>query len=390
MITQPIKFLLPQQTAGALKNFSTLASNVNTRLQAENAISKTDEEKKADEKKVEKKQSSTNVNLSDFGKRQIQSLNMLNSLNTVKEARKNAARAQAAELKKQIDALKEIAAMLGPMAAKTILRQIKQLAQQLRSIAAVLAEPSSQESGGAGVQVADNASAGGESASVDENVNSGAENGQNADEREGEAGAKNAPENNVAAAQKQEEAEKAKKEEEEEAEEDAEATDSDAETRQAAAAGAAASQAAEQAASAAESEVREKEQNKGVNGNHEVASQRRAQGEQERRDAKMVSDLAWELRQLLNWVKGMLPRKDKEDKDSLKEIEKQFGEIDELTQQLNDAADAHINSADALMGMGTETDAGVDAAGAEVSSVDTGGADAAAAAAAVTSISVYA
>ncbi|MDR3054556.1 MAG: hypothetical protein LBU53_04035 [Zoogloeaceae bacterium] len=349
MMTVQFKNFLP--AAGALRDLNTWTMKTAQPLAARTTDA---EDKKAEEKKAEEKKESTQVNLSDFGKRQAQALNMLNSLNAAKETRKAAARAQAAELKKRIDSLKEIAAMLGPLAAKTILRQIKQIAQQLRSIAAELSEPSTPDIGLSGGETA-NASAGsatggetgGENVAGAANGNSGATTG----EGEGEEDAQASSEDNVAAeaaaAQQKEDAEEAK---------DAPSTDKDAGTEAAAAeAGAAAGQ-AEQAARAAESEVKDKEQNKGVSGNDELANLRRAQGMQERQDARMISELAKELRQLASWAKSMLIRKDKEDKETIEEIEKQLAETDKLVQELSDAADVHLNDADILAGMDASAD----------------------------------
>ncbi|MDR1889697.1 MAG: hypothetical protein LBQ81_10025 [Zoogloeaceae bacterium] len=336
MITVQIRALLTQAT-GTLQDRNALTG---VRLLAENAT-----DKKAEDKKAEEPQRSANVSLSDFGKRQLQAFNMLKSLNTVQETRKAAARAQAAELKRRIDSLKAMAMMLGPLAAKGILRQIKQIAQQLRAVAAELAQPSAPEMV-ANAAPTTNASAGGENVSVDENVNFGAAEGDS----EGEAGAsgQTVPQDRVAAAAAQQEKAEAVEEEEEEG---AKASDADAEAGQTAAA---AGQ-AEQAASAAESEVKDKEEHKGVNGNEEIARQRRAQGEQARRDAKLVSDLARELRQLLGLVKSMLPRKDKEDKDNLKEIEKQLQETEKLARQLDVTACQPIDDVAALSGVETAT-----------------------------------
>jgi hypothetical protein len=116
-----------KQTTVALNGKNAPAAD--TRRQAESAA----------DKKAEEQQNSTKVTLSDFGK-QLRALQTLKSPSSVTDARKSAARAQAAQLKQQLENLKKIAASLGSIAAKSILRQIKQIARQIRQIAAELGE----------------------------------------------------------------------------------------------------------------------------------------------------------------------------------------------------------------------------------------------------------
>lgn len=77
------------------------------------------------------------------------------------QARKEAARQRLEDIKQRIAMLKQLAAGLGPDAAKGMLRQIKQLAQELGQVAAVLKAPSASASAsmpdaaGTGAGVAD-------------------------------------------------------------------------------------------------------------------------------------------------------------------------------------------------------------------------------------------
>ncbi len=58
------------------------------------------------------------------------------------ESRKDAARQRVEDLKRRIEMLKKFAVALGPSAAKGVLRQLKEMAQELGQAAAVLKEPS--------------------------------------------------------------------------------------------------------------------------------------------------------------------------------------------------------------------------------------------------------
>jgi hypothetical protein len=279
------------------------------------------------DKKAEEQQSSTRVNLSDFSKRRLQALQSLKSPSSISDMRKAAARAKAGQLKQRIDALKELAGKLGPLAAKGILRQLKQIAQQIRQIASELAEPTPDFSmGDINIDVA-SATAGGDDLPSDESVNSGAM----------EAG--------VAA-------EVAVAQVEDPVTEDVEETAGDIEAEQAEASAGEAADQAKQVAAEAEKEVGDKgnsggingenDQNKGVSGKGDIASQRHARGVQEKNDVEMVKDLSREVRKLLKWVKNMLQNKTKQDKEDIKEIEKQLKKTDNLVQNLETLANRDI------------------------------------------------
>ncbi|MDR3087263.1 MAG: hypothetical protein LBU45_04855, partial [Azoarcus sp.] len=133
----------PTQTARTL-NSRNASTSTSAQLPAESAA----------DKKAEEQQNSSKVTLSDLSKHLSQAMQMLKSPKNVSDASKSAARYQAALLKQQMDNLKKIAAMMGPIAAKSILRQIKQIAQQIGRIAAELGEPSPIAAGDANIGVA--------------------------------------------------------------------------------------------------------------------------------------------------------------------------------------------------------------------------------------------
>ncbi|GHU04349.1 hypothetical protein FACS1894158_04460 [Betaproteobacteria bacterium] len=310
---------------------------------------------KAEDKKAEEQQSSFKVSLSDFGKRQLQALQMLKSDNSVSDARKTSARMRAAQLKQQLEGMKKIAAMFGPAAAKSVLRQIKQIARELRQIAEELGEPAPAISTGGDSQAdVAGATAGGDAEASD--VSGSEDSGDSEDSEISEV-----PEDSV-------EAEKAGTEDTEEAEQ-------------------ALAGAAEKAATAAEKEVeaqesQESEQNKGVNSNAGIDSERRARGAQMREDAMLLRDLANDVRFLLSLAKNAL-RKDKEDKENLKEVEKQLQETEKLVTDMEASAASDINGGDIDIGnIASETLSAVDASTAvsDVGAIDTS----------LASISVYA
>jgi hypothetical protein len=302
------------QAAGAAKNASL---DVRQALQA-------DEKRRADEK-AKTRQDSAKVTLSISAKLRANMLQMSQGMNSIAEARKSAARAHAAQLKQQIDVLKKIAIALGPLAAKTLLRQIKHLAQQMRQVAAELAR-SSSNTDNLGTTVSDGVdvamSGGDPPLDAEANPASGeeTENG----ERE------SAPRENIARATAAAQAETS----------EAESAQGENKDDEALAAR------AEQAAAAAEREVETREEGEngktgetaGAGGNTGLSANAHAEARQKQQDALLVRELANELRQLLNLVKGMLPKKDKEDRENIKEIEEGFAAIDDLAQELEAAA----------------------------------------------------
>ncbi|MDR1350230.1 MAG: hypothetical protein LBJ59_05530 [Zoogloeaceae bacterium] len=319
MMTEPIKTVLTQQAAGTPKN---TPLDIRQALQA------------MADKKTEEQQDSTKVTLSELGRLQVKTLQMQPSVNSVSEARKSAARAHAAQLKQQIEALKKIAVMLGPMASKTLLRQIKHLAQQVRQIAAELAQSSSASTIGNPNAVASNVMMDGGDLSVDANVDFGlSEEAENGDEksvteedmeREAATAQAETPEAEIAEAEGDEEA---------------------------AAAGAAVAQ-AEQAAYAAEKEIKAQENEKttGIGGNTGLAAKSSDEARQRQEDALLMRDLVKELRLLLSLAKGMLLKKDKEDKENLKEIDKQLAAADDLVQELEAAAQSTVEAETVAVG----------------------------------------
>ncbi|MDR3158015.1 MAG: hypothetical protein LBU11_03175 [Zoogloeaceae bacterium] len=283
------------------------------------------------DKKAGEQRDSTKVTLSKPGKLQVRMSQMWQGMNSVSEARKSAARAHAAQLKQQIEALKKIAVMLGPMASKTLLRQIKHLAQQVRQIAAELAQSSSNV-GDSGATLADVAMGGGD-LSVDANVDFGLG-------EETEDGAlESAAEENVGTTEAEAETETS------------EAQDAEAE-------GDATVAQAQQAATAAEREIKAQEEREdekktmGIGGNAGISASAREEARQkQQQDALLVRDLVKELRQLLSLVKGTLLKKDKEDKENLKEIEEQFAAIDDLVRELEAAAQSVMEAETSASGV---------------------------------------
>jgi hypothetical protein len=307
------------------------------------------------DKKTEEQQASTRVTLSVSGKRQLQALQMLKPPDSVNDAKKSAARAKAAQLKQQIDTLKEVAAKLGPMAAQHILRQIKQIAQQIRQVAAELAPSSSAPPAFTLGSNAASSTVGG----ADQSVDAG-----DATAGEAAAPAQAAPEVSVETETVVlQQAETGAETGAEGAEETARDQDAEQVAGQ-----------AEQAATDADKEIGNTEKNgeddrdKGITSRNEISSQHRATGAQEKQDAEMVRDLSSELRKLLGWVKSMLQHPDKEDKKALKEIEKQLETAEKLAEDLDISANEHISSADELSA--TDSVAG-EVSTAEVGSVDT-------------------
>jgi hypothetical protein len=302
-------------------------------------------------------QTSVKVTLSDLGKRQLQLMQQsLKAVNSFSDARKSAARAKAAQLKQQVEVLKQVARSLGPLAAKGILRQIKAIAHQIKDVAAELGADSPLEfspvGGAASANVGGNSDAStsdGESAAADADVSAVAT-------EDAEA----APEQPVPEASEDSvdiDAEAATALAEEEGAEETEDTAADKEAEEVA------GQAA-QAASEAEREIEGKanDQDKSVTGKDDIASQRHARGIQKREDAQMLRDLIKEFRILLNWVKGALQHPDKEDKKDLKDIDKQLKEAEKLIRALDDSANDDINSV-------------VDVPEAEVSTAEVGSVD---------------
>jgi hypothetical protein len=229
--------------------------------------------------------------------------------------------------------------MLGPLASKTLLRQIKQLAQQVRQIAAELAQ-SSTAVDSSGATTADVAAGGGD-LSVDANVDFGS-NEETENGEAGESGAKEALARDTAAAQTEKpEAESA---EAEDADADQDKGDAAVEAAEAVAAQ------AQQAATAAEREIEAQEDREGekktsgTGGSSGLFANSRDEARQKQEDALLVRDLVKELRLLLNLAKGTLPKKDKEDKENLKEIDRLFADIEDLAQELEAAAQSAMKA----------------------------------------------
>ena len=360
------------QAAETLKSRNAPAA-ADGQLPTENALAPTAEDKNAEEQ-----QSSFKVSLSDFGKRQLQALQMMQkSASNISDARKNSARMRAAQLKQQLEGMKKIAAMLGPAAAKSVLRQIKQIARELRQIAAELGEPTPAIATGGGSQAdVASASAGGDAddsdASGSEEVSGNSEDTEVSEDSEISETSDVSVEAEEAVAQ--EAVEEARTEDTEEAEQ-------------------ALAGAAEQAATAAEKEVRnqenqESEQNKRVNGHAAIDSERRARGAQMKEDAKLVRDLGQDLRFLLSWAKSALLRKYKEDKDNIKDVEKQLRETEKLVENMELSAENDISGGDIDIGnIASEALSAVEASTAEIGSIDT---SVPAVNVSVASISVYA
>jgi myosin heavy subunit len=271
------------------------------------------------DKKASEPQVSVTLSLSDLGKRRLLAMHqMLKSASNIIESRKANARARAAQLKQQIDVLKQVAMSLGPVAAKGLLQQIKQIAHQIRAVAADLAGESPPEFTQAGT------------ASVTVSTTGGGE----------AAGSEAGDENRLAESETVVEAEAASVPQETAETEGSEETAEGKEAEQVA------GQVAQEATEA-EKEVADKanDQNKGVNSRDDIASQRRAEGAQKKQDVEMLRDLLREFRILLNWVKSALQNPDKADKKSLEEIDKQFAETEKLVRNLDVSANKDINSA---------------------------------------------
>jgi hypothetical protein len=305
---------------------------------------------KAEDKKAEEQPYSTKVSLSDFGKRQLQAIQMLKASSSVSDARKASARMRAAQLKQQLEGMKKMAAMIGPATAKGILRQIKQIARELRQIAAELGEPTPAIATGGGSQI----NVASDSADGDADVSDATESAEISGDSEDSEASEVSVEDEEAAAQEEVETEETE------------------ETEQAALAGA-----AEQAVTEAEKEVKdqenqESEQNKGVNGNNDITGERRARGAQRKEDAKLVRDLVKDLRFLLGLVKSALLRKDKEDKANLKDIDKQLRETERLAKNMEALADKDINGENIDFGNIASTAlSAVETSTVELSAVDT-------------------
>ena len=99
-------------------------------------------------------QPSVTVTLSEYAQKRAKSMrDAFGKLRDMQarqaETRKDAARQRLEDIKKRIEMLKQLVMALGPAAAKGALRQLKQLAQELGQVAAVLKEPS----GGGGTAV---------------------------------------------------------------------------------------------------------------------------------------------------------------------------------------------------------------------------------------------
>ncbi|MDQ7986676.1 hypothetical protein QYS36_17180 [Pseudomonas sp. G34] len=92
-------------------------------------------------------QPSVTVTLSEYAQKRAKSMrDAFGKLRDMQarqaETRKDAARQRLEDIKKRIEMLKQLVMALGPAAAKGALRQLKQLAQELGQVAAVLKEPS--------------------------------------------------------------------------------------------------------------------------------------------------------------------------------------------------------------------------------------------------------
>ena len=304
----------------------------------------------ATDEKAGTRQDSAKVILSDSGKAQVKMLQFQQGMNSIGEARKSAARAHAAQIKQQIEALKKIAVTLGPMASKALLRQIKHLAQQVRQIAAELAQSSTVSNPGEAALNGD--------LSVDAHVDffgAGTEDGEGASTADAEREA--------VAAQAEASAGEAEKEE----------SDDEGEGEGKGAAVAQAEQTV-QAAQSAEREIQAQEaredDKKGAVGNARSGA---ARGDARQEDVLLVRDLARELRLLLSLAKGALLKKDKEDKDNIEEIEAALSDINDLAGELEAAAQS-----------ATDAEAAITAEASGTASVDTAVGDAA------VSISVFA
>lgn len=301
----------------------------------------------ATDEKAGTRQDSAKVTLSDSGKAQVKMLQFQQGMNSIGEARKSAARAHAAQIKQQIEALKKIAVTLGPMASKALLRQIKHLVQQVRQIAAELAQSSIVSNPGEAALNGD--------LSVDAHVDFGA------GTEDGEGASTADAEREAVMAQAEASTGEAEKEE----------GDDEGEGN-----GAAAAQAeqAVQSAQSAEREIQAQEaredDKKGAVGN---AGSGAARGDAWQEDALLVRDLARELRLLLSLAKGALLKKDKEDKENIEEIEAALSDINDLAGKLEAAAQST-----------TDAEAAITAEASGAASVDTAVGDAA------VSISVFA
>jgi hypothetical protein len=337
------EFLLLVLAMPSINVKTLLTQSVLPRLQNAQPGDKLPTESSADKKTSEPQKSAT-VSLSNIGKRYLQAMQQMLKSTSISEARKAAARARAAQLKQQIEVLKQVAMSLGPAAAKGLLQQIKQIAHQIRTVAADLAGESLPEFTQTGTSAVTVSTTGRGEAAGDENMSSGATEGETA-----------TPEQAIPA--ESVEAEAASVPQEDAQTEGAEETAEGKEAEQVA------GQAAQEATEA-ETEITAKanEQDKGVNSRDDIASQRRAQGAQKKQDVEMLRDLLREFRILLNWVKSALQHPDKEDKKSLEEIDKQFAETEKLVRNLDVSANEDINSAPDLPATETLT--------AEVGAVD--------------------
>jgi hypothetical protein len=295
---------------GQFRAASTQATTTNTLEMKNSTLDVLQALQAAADKKAEKRQNAATakVTLSNLGK--LRAKMRQGATSVVSKARKSAARAHAAQLKQQIEVLKKIAVMLGPLASKTLLRQIRQIARQVRQIAAELAQSSSAP--GSVAMTADGALAGCDL--------SGGANVDFASDGETESGEEEpAPEENV-------EAETA-------AAQAAENAGAGAAEAEAEAASAVATQ-AEQAASAAEEEIKAQENGSGqqIDGGRAVEQQ---QDDPERQaDMALIRDLVKELRLLLSLAKATLPKKDKEDKENLREIDEHLDAVDDLVRKM--------------------------------------------------------
>jgi len=275
-------------------------------------------------------ESSVKVMLSDYTRQRMDSLrNLSRSMQPVNnralEARKNAARTRAAQLKQQIETLKKIAMSLGPMAAKSLLRQIKQIAREIRQIAGELAQSPMQTSNGNP----------GEALSAA--LSSGAQAGANRADGEAVTADTGTASLESAIAQAEKTASPPPEEgiKDETGEAQPEASEQTAQT-----VGAAADEAERDVAAAEDEESEAREGQPTAAPTPEAAEQRRAEAQQKRQDAAMVRELAEELRKLLALVKAQLLRQDRETKKDIKETEKLLKETEELANMLENAADA--------------------------------------------------
>ncbi|SDI03674.1 hypothetical protein SAMN05216588_110127 [Pseudomonas flavescens] len=96
---------------------------------------------------AEKTSPSVTLTLSDYARKRMKSMREATAKlramqRNRQEARKDAARQRLEDIKQRIEMLKQLVAALGPEAAKGMLRQIKQLAQELGQAASVLKEGS--------------------------------------------------------------------------------------------------------------------------------------------------------------------------------------------------------------------------------------------------------